>query len=264
MQLNGLSQTLPMLYQKAPIDFHDIFSGSNGGYSAVGGYDLVTGRGSVTPDLLYDLANPALSQNQLFVAHLYLDLYDRAPDPGGLTYWSGLLNNGSMTRQQVATQLLQQSEYYDDLVNYYYQRTSTELLTPRLSYWVGQFQAGETNEFVQAGILGSSEYYQKSGNLNSTFLANLFPDLLNRNIDTGANTYYQYLLNSGTSRNQVAQQILASTEYRTDLVDTYYIGMYHRQGDSGGLNFFTGQLNDGVTDESVLAYMLAQAEYFNR
>jgi xanthomonalisin len=27
-------------------DFHDIISGSNGGYSAVAGYDLVTGWGS--------------------------------------------------------------------------------------------------------------------------------------------------------------------------------------------------------------------------
>ncbi len=44
--LDGGTQTLPMLYQLPQSDFHDITSGSNGGYSAGSGYDLVTGRGS--------------------------------------------------------------------------------------------------------------------------------------------------------------------------------------------------------------------------
>jgi len=44
--LDGGTQTLPAIYQMSQSDFHDITSGSNGGYSAGVGYDLVTGRGS--------------------------------------------------------------------------------------------------------------------------------------------------------------------------------------------------------------------------
>jgi subtilase family serine protease len=50
--LDGPSQTLPKLYQLPQSDFHDITSGSNGGFSAGPGYDLVTGRGSPIANLL--------------------------------------------------------------------------------------------------------------------------------------------------------------------------------------------------------------------
>ncbi|HQR08480.1 MAG TPA: proprotein convertase P-domain-containing protein [Gemmatales bacterium] len=49
--LNGATQTLPMLYALAASDFHDVTTGSNG-YSALTGYDLVTGRGSPYANLV--------------------------------------------------------------------------------------------------------------------------------------------------------------------------------------------------------------------
>ncbi len=60
--LDGPSQTLPVLYSLPAGDFHDITTGSNGGFSAGPGYDEVTGMGSpvadvLVPDLaLYDIA----------------------------------------------------------------------------------------------------------------------------------------------------------------------------------------------------------------
>jgi subtilase family serine protease len=50
--LDGFSQTLPKLYSIAQTDFHDITTGSNGGYSAGQGYDLVTGRGTPYANLI--------------------------------------------------------------------------------------------------------------------------------------------------------------------------------------------------------------------
>src|SRR5207249_108956 len=40
--------------------------------------------------------------SQAFVFKLYQDLLFRQPEPGGLAYWSGLLNQGVLTRIQVA------------------------------------------------------------------------------------------------------------------------------------------------------------------
>jgi hypothetical protein len=55
--LDGATQTLPDLYKLPSTDFHDITSGSNGSYSATGGYDLVTGIGTpVANTLVPDLA----------------------------------------------------------------------------------------------------------------------------------------------------------------------------------------------------------------
>jgi hypothetical protein len=50
--LDGSSQTLPKLYALPPSDFHDITSGSNGAYSGGPGYDLVTGIGTPSANLI--------------------------------------------------------------------------------------------------------------------------------------------------------------------------------------------------------------------
>jgi subtilase family serine protease len=56
--LDGPTQTLPAIYQVSSSDFHDITTGSNGGYTAGVGYDLVTGRGSpVANSLASDLVS---------------------------------------------------------------------------------------------------------------------------------------------------------------------------------------------------------------
>ena len=47
--LDGPTQTLPYLYDLPSTDFHDILTGSNGGFKAGPGYDEVTGRGSPIP-----------------------------------------------------------------------------------------------------------------------------------------------------------------------------------------------------------------------
>ena len=50
--LDGLTQTLPTLYNLPSSDFHDVTTGSNGTYSAATGYDLVTGLGTPIANLL--------------------------------------------------------------------------------------------------------------------------------------------------------------------------------------------------------------------
>jgi hypothetical protein len=78
--LSGAGQTLPLLYGLPSTDFNDVTSGSNGGFSAGPGYDLVTGRGSPIASALI----PALA-----TATAPALLPDLQPDtPGG---WSAPL-----------------------------------------------------------------------------------------------------------------------------------------------------------------------------
>jgi hypothetical protein len=44
--LDGPTQLLPMIYSLPSAELHDVVTGNNGGYSALQGYDLVTGRGT--------------------------------------------------------------------------------------------------------------------------------------------------------------------------------------------------------------------------
>ncbi len=57
--LDGASQTLPDLYKLSSSDFHDVTTGSNGGYSAGVGFDLVTGLGTpIANRVVADLVSP--------------------------------------------------------------------------------------------------------------------------------------------------------------------------------------------------------------
>jgi hypothetical protein len=54
--LDGYTQTLPDLYKLSSGDFHDVTTGSNGGFTATTGFDLVTGLGTpVANKLVADL-----------------------------------------------------------------------------------------------------------------------------------------------------------------------------------------------------------------
>jgi sugar lactone lactonase YvrE len=72
--LDGASLTMSKIYSLSAGDFHDITSGSNGGFVAGPGYDEVTGRGSPVANLLVpDLAALAPSQGAVaFTARQYL------------------------------------------------------------------------------------------------------------------------------------------------------------------------------------------------
>jgi kumamolisin len=83
----------PQLYQLAASsfysnDFHDITSGSNGGYSAVTGWDPVTGWGTpIANNLVLDLS-------QAVVFHTNPTSFPGATSPGNLTACGGTFSDG--------------------------------------------------------------------------------------------------------------------------------------------------------------------------
>jgi subtilase family serine protease len=100
--LDGPGQTLPEIYQMSAGDFHDITSGSNGGYSARPGYDLVTGRGSpianlVVGSLLTVPTGAILGDSSFEQVHLAAGSYQYDPtgSPWTFTGTSGISTNDS-------------------------------------------------------------------------------------------------------------------------------------------------------------------------
>jgi methionine-rich copper-binding protein CopC len=70
--LDGRQGTLPALYKLPAADFHDITAGSNNGYSAGPGYDMVTGIGTPKANLLVpDLVGITSKGTVAFAAHAY-------------------------------------------------------------------------------------------------------------------------------------------------------------------------------------------------
>ena len=69
-------------------NFHDVTSGTSGSYSAVAGYDLVTGWGSPTPALVSALSGSQTQQNPDFTI---------AANPGSLTVAAGAQGTSSIS-----------------------------------------------------------------------------------------------------------------------------------------------------------------------
>jgi len=223
-----------------------------------------TGAASAASNSVTPTSNPcaASTGNDAFLCSAYEDLLGRAPDSGGLAYWESQLSSG-MSRSAVAGAFVSSTEYRDDLVNNYYEtylgRASD---SGGLAYWVAQLTAGASDESVLAAILGSAEFYADSGSTADGFLAALYTMLLGRASDSGGLAYWESQLSSGMSRSAVADAFLASTEYRTALVNSYYETFLGRASDSGGLSYWLAQLAGGASNESFIAAIVGSSEFY--
>ncbi len=102
------------------------------------------------------------SSNSGYLDGLYLDELSRSPDSVGFAYFSQLLSQGT-SRTDVAAMVIGSLEGEQDTVESYYESYLARPADPGgLSYWTGQLQENNNDELVQAGILGSEEYYLRA------------------------------------------------------------------------------------------------------
>jgi hypothetical protein len=203
------------------------------------------------------------SQNQLYVTQLYSDVLRRAPDSGGLTFWTGLLDQTRATRTQVALGFVQSTEYRMLEVQDVYRRYLLRGADPTgLSSWTQYLVQGHTLEQLEVQIVISPEYLQRraGGNTNN-FLATVFMDAFNRALDQAGRDQFGGDSGSANDRREIADKIFASTEFRQDLVQSDYQRFLNRTAESGGLNAFTNALKNGATDEDVIATIVSSQEY---
>jgi hypothetical protein len=95
------------------------------------------------------------------------------------------------------------------------------------------------------------------------FINQVYTDLLARPADAPAcSTFESPLVNGTLTTAQMALTVLTSSEYRLDLVGSYYQNYLNRPGSgaerSGWLPYFTG----GGTDQGVQAQILGSLEFF--
>jgi hypothetical protein len=97
---------------------------------------------------------------------------------------------------------------------------------------------------------------------NADFLSAIYQDLLGRQVDASALSYYLNYLSTGGTDSGVAQAIDTSTEYQQRLVNTYYEQFLHRAADSAGLSYGVNFLGSGGTDEQYISTLVGSTEYF--
>jgi hypothetical protein len=203
--------------------------------------------------------------SQRFVTQVYRDLLNRPPEPGGLAFWTGLLDQGTLNRAQVVQGITASQEYHTIIVaglyNHLLRRAADSF---GLSTFVSFLGAGGTVEQVASLIAGSPEYVHNHASGAPDFIQALYEDALGRVDDPSGRATFSALLAAGVSPAQVAAMIYGSTEYQQHLVLRDYLRYLGRWADEGGFNGFVGALQAGATDEQVLAAILGSDEYFAR
>jgi hypothetical protein len=204
-----------------------------------------------------------LTPNQAYVNLAYHDLLGRDPTAAELNTPAGQLDSNSITRTGFAGGMTSLPEFLGDQVKDYYQNfLNRSADTPGLSGYVTLLQSGATFEQVQGNILSSAEYFTLTGGTNSAFLDALYGDLLNRPIDAPARTAFLGTLTGGGTRQSVADAVLSSAEYRTDLVTSYYNRFLRRTPSPTESGPFITLLGSGAKDQVVINTILASNEYF--
>jgi uncharacterized repeat protein (TIGR01451 family) len=106
------------------------------------------------------------------------------------------------------------------------------------------------------------------GTGNERWLAQVYHDLLQRTIDPSGLAYWESLLDQGVSRTTVIAGIQSSPEYRSKLVQGWYLTFLGRQADPQGLAGYVQFLTDvtGIGGDNrenfVKQQILSSAEYF--
>jgi uncharacterized protein DUF4214/List-Bact-rpt repeat protein len=106
--------------------------------------------------------------NAGFIAALYQDLLGRPPSAAEQAQWDAAFGAGA-SRQDAAMQVLKSTEFRTRLIKGWFQaylgRAPTDV---ELNFYLGRFAAGDTDEMIQAAILGSSEFSGKVGDYDAT------------------------------------------------------------------------------------------------
>jgi hypothetical protein len=250
---------------------HGAFSAGGNHYGTLRALEEAYGVGLLGASA--DLANgdltgavPVGTVGTRLVTQVYHDLLARAPDNGGLVYWSGLIDSGQ-ARYPIALSLTASAEYVGQQVQALYEKylhraTDGTLTSGGVGFWVNYIAQGATFEQLAENLIGSDEYFMNRANGdNSTYVTTLYQDILVRSPDPAGLSYWVGRLNTGDPRYLVSASILEGTEAYQKLVNSVYQTFLRHAPDAGGLTFWTGQLQAGMRDEAFIASIIGSDEY---
>ena len=167
-----------------------------------------------------------LTHDERFVQGLYNDFLGRSGSTQELDGWVALIP--TLGRVGVAGQIAYSGEALSRVVDSMYQRLLGRAADlGGLDFWVGQLQSGSTEEQVAAALIASPEFAARADalvggtNPDANFVQSLYQLLLGRTAsDAEVNGWLSTVAAQG--RAAVAAAFLASGEFRTDAVRTFY------------------------------------------
>ena len=211
-----------------------------------------------TLTLVYDCYSP----EELWLDEVFVNLLHREVDQGSREAFFPRFQAG-LSLTQAALDVLHSVEYRTLLIQGFYNTFLHRTATPtELATFLAMLAGGATDEDVMAAILGSQEYYaNRGGGTNAGFITALYQDLLGRSPSSAEQAQWDAAFGAGATREQVAMQVLKSTEFRTRLLKGWFQAYLGRQPTDVELNFYLSHFAAGETDEMIQAEILGSTEF---
>jgi hypothetical protein len=129
------------------------------------------------------------------------------------------------------------------------------------SYTISALTTNDKGTFAAGNTVSLNMSFDTA---NETFVAQVYLDLLGRAADRPGLQGWTDLLTAGASRADVVGWIMASPEYRTDVVEGLYEAYLGRPADSQGLDQDLQALANGATVDQLKVSILGSQEYFQK
>ena len=183
----------------------------------------------------------------------------RAPDAKGLTFWTGQLSSGRMSRAQVAAGFFNSTENRSNQVTFFYRYfLGREADATGLAFHVRRLQSGVDEADVMLGFLLSPEY--TGNNPNAAFVNTMYYALLGRASEQGGFAFWDGKLERNeATREQVVRSFVRTPESVQRVVRSDYLAYLKRPADASALAGFTGSVQAGAAFGSVAVALPAKS-----
>lgn len=211
------------------------------------------------------VAGASTAANRSYVRALYGDLLDRtnsSVNARGVEYWANKL--GSSSRLSVARGIQYSSdEYFAKLVEIGYAVYLDRSPDPSGAGFLvrGWKSRRFTYERMIATLVGSDEYFRRSGSTNAGFVNKAYADILGGEPTTSARNYF---VRVAATRGRATVAILLATSHQAEvaIVRYEYSSFLGRDVDPGALRFWVNRLAGGFRREDFDVTLLASNEYY--
>lgn len=128
------------------------------------------------------------------------------------------------------------------------------------AFWSNELLT-DSRSRVLVRLTGSDEFYASSGSTTEGFVENAYRAVLGRSPDTAGRAFWSQRLDAGEPVSIIADDLVASREYRQNEVDLAYQQMLGRNADASGRAFWTEALAT-TRVEAILAGIGGSAEFY--
>ncbi len=220
-------------------------------------------RCGCTNDDVATAANTRRSQDEHYASALYQQLLARAGSPAEIAAVTDRLTYLA-PRSRVVAGFATSPEWIGRVIDAYYRDTFGRGVDPSgLQAWTAAYLRGTAPATIAASLLGSDEFFTRSGGRNRSWVEALYRHVFDRAPDTAGWSHWTEVADAGVSRPAIAIALYQSQESRARRVIELYEQLLGRAPDATGLAGWSGQLANG--QDIQLASSLAQSdEYYLR